>query len=141
MSIFPDTSTNFGTRVDRRLQTTKAIWLTTVGKDGTPQPNPVWFSWRGDEILVYNQAGANRLAHLAVRPRVSLHLDGDGYGSDIVILTGSGEVLPDHPGPHEDEAYVQKYAADMIRISGDVKRFGEAYPVAIRIVVDRVRGY
>lgn len=141
MGLFPDTSTEYGTRVSRRLRINKAIWLTTVGKDGTPQPNPVWFLWQDEEILIYNRPDANRLAHLLERPRVSLNLDGDGYGSNIVVLAGTGKILPDAPGPHQNEAYVQKYAADMIRVSGDLKRFAEQYPIAIRIVLDRVRGY
>lgn len=38
-----DLTTEYGARVARRLQDEQVIWLTTVGRDGTPQPNPVWF--------------------------------------------------------------------------------------------------
>jgi len=48
MSVFPDPNTPFGERVQRRLATSKVIWLTTVGADGTPQPNPVWFVVDGE---------------------------------------------------------------------------------------------
>ena len=38
------------------------IWITTVGKDGTPQPNPVGFLFQDDRsILIYNMVNANRL--------------------------------------------------------------------------------
>jgi PPOX class probable F420-dependent enzyme len=141
MSVFPDPATDYGARVQRRLQSDKVIWLTTVGVDGTPQPNPVWFLWQDDGILVYNRPAAHRLTHLRERPRVALNLNSDGNGGDIVVLTGTAGLLPDHPGPHQDEQYLRKYGVDMARISGDVEQFGAAYSIAVRIAVDRVRGF
>ena len=32
-------------------------WMTTVGDDGTPQPNPVWFLWDEDGFLVFSGHG------------------------------------------------------------------------------------
>lgn len=43
-----DATTDFGRRVRERLTEESVAWLTTVGRDGTPQPNPVWFLWDGD---------------------------------------------------------------------------------------------
>lgn len=43
MAITIDRSSEFGARVLRRLEEDEIIWLTTGGKDGAPQPNPVWF--------------------------------------------------------------------------------------------------
>ena len=53
--VFPDPSTPFGQRVQRRLRDEQVIWLTTVGADGTPQPNPVWFLVDGTTVVVYNR--------------------------------------------------------------------------------------
>jgi hypothetical protein len=50
-----DLTTDFGKRVEQRLKVEQVIWLTSVGLDGTPQPNPVWFLWDHGEILVYTQ--------------------------------------------------------------------------------------
>ena len=59
----PDTP--FGARVRERLRDEHVVWLTTVGADGTPQPNPVWFLWDGaDRVLVYNDNRSRRLARL-----------------------------------------------------------------------------
>lgn len=74
--MIPDNA--FGQRVRERLGTEMVIWFTTVGADGTPQPNPVWFLWEDDGFLIYNRADANRLTHIAKRPQVSLNFDGDG---------------------------------------------------------------
>ena len=41
----------YGERVRRRLTGEMTIWLTTVGRDGTPQPNPAGFGWDGGDSL------------------------------------------------------------------------------------------
>ena len=46
--VIPDPSTPFGERVQRRLREELLVWLTTVGRDGAPQPNPVWLSGRAE---------------------------------------------------------------------------------------------
>jgi PPOX class probable F420-dependent enzyme len=63
--VIPDPGSAYGERVRRRLTSEMAIWLTTTGRDGTPQPNPVGFVWDGgDTVLVYSQAGARRLDNI-----------------------------------------------------------------------------
>jgi PPOX class probable F420-dependent enzyme len=139
--VFPDPATPFGQRVQRRLRDEKVIWLTTVAADGTPQPNPVWFLVDSTTVLVYNRPDARRLAHIRRHPRVTLNLDGDGRGGDIIVLSGRAEVVADHPLPHEFPPYVDKYREAAERISGNVEDFSAAYSVALRITVDRVRGF
>jgi hypothetical protein len=41
----------YGERVRRRLTGGMTIRLTTVGRDGTPQPNLVGFLWDGGDSL------------------------------------------------------------------------------------------
>ncbi|MGI8476026.1 MAG: hypothetical protein ACR2OO_06625 [Thermomicrobiales bacterium] len=38
-----DASSEFGRRAAKRLAEDQIVWLTSVGGDGTPQPNPVRF--------------------------------------------------------------------------------------------------
>jgi PPOX class probable F420-dependent enzyme len=131
----------FGERVAQRLRDSYVIWLTTVGDDGTPQPNPVWFVWDGAEtITVYNRADAHRLAHIDVRPNIALHLDGNGRGGDIVVLAATAERAGDTPPPHENAAYVAKYADGMTRVSASAEQFAIEYPVPLRIRIRRIRG-
>src|SRR5579884_432403 len=97
--FIPDPSSEFGERVGRRLREEVAAWFTTVGRDGTPQPNPIWFLWAGGEdILIYNRPSAARLKHLERRPRASFNFDGNGRGGDIVVLTGTA-VRTQEPPP------------------------------------------
>jgi len=139
--VFPDPATPFGQRVERRLRDEKVIWLTTVGTDGTPQPNPVWFLVDGTTVFVYNRPDAHRLAHIRRNPRVTLNLDGDGRGGDVIVLSGRAEIVGDQPLPHEFPPYVAKYREAAERVSGNVEEFSAEYSVALRITVDRVRGF
>lgn len=115
------------------------MWLTTVGADGTPQPNPVWFLWDGNSVLTYNRRDAARVAHVPKRPRVSLNFDGDRKGGEIMVITGDARLAPDGPPPHQVPAYVDKYRERMIRVTGSLEGFSSRYPVAIRIYPTRLR--
>jgi PPOX class probable F420-dependent enzyme len=69
----------------------------TVGRDGTPQPNPVGFLWDGgDSLVIYSQAEAGRLANIRRQPQVWLHFYSNGR-DHIVVLTGTAEILDDYP--------------------------------------------
>src|SRR5690348_4576403 len=141
MSVIPDSE--FGERVRSRLQTETVVWLTTTGADGTPQPNPEWFLWEeeADAVLVYNANNANRLDHVAVRPRVSLNFDGNGKGGNIVVLSGVAEQALDVPSADQHEGYLAKYARDVERVSGDPAEFAKRYSVPLRIRITKVRGF
>ncbi|HEX3336473.1 MAG TPA: TIGR03667 family PPOX class F420-dependent oxidoreductase [Jatrophihabitans sp.] len=140
MRVIPEGA--FGERVRTRLRDEQVIWLITTGADGTPQPNPVWFVWDGEaSLLVYNRADAFRLAHIDARPAVALNFDGDGRGGNIVVLSGTARRAPGGPPAHENPAYVAKYAGPMGRVSGSPEEFTQAYPVAVRIDIRRIRGH
>src|ERR671938_1267698 len=83
----------FGERVRRRLRGEIVAWLTTVGADGTPQPNPVWFLWddSASSFLVYSLPDAQRLRHIELNPKIALHFDGNGQGGDIVVFGGQAQ--------------------------------------------------
>ena len=141
-SVLPDHSTPFGEQVRRRLREEQVIWFTTVGKDGTPQPNPVGFLLQDDNsILIYNMVKANRINHVIDRPRVALHFDGDGIGGDIVVFTGTACRADDILPPHENKAWLAKNGDAMAWRSGSAEKFSEEFPVPLRIEITRTRGF
>jgi PPOX class probable F420-dependent enzyme len=142
-NLLPDPSTPFGVRVRARLRDDVVAWLTTVGDDGTPQPNPIWFLWEeaAETILIYNVPGAQRLRHVRRRPRVSLNFDGNGKGGDIVVVTGRAELATGEPLCHELPVYVAKYGERMKVVGGSIEGFSHAYPVALRVRPEKVRGF
>jgi PPOX class probable F420-dependent enzyme len=136
-----DTSTEFGQRAERRLHEEKLAWLTTVDAAGTPQPVPVWFLWDGaGSILIYSQPETPKLRAIERNPRVSLNLDGNGQGGDIVVATGDAAISDDPPA-HELPVYVDKYASLIERNRWTPEQFAGMYSVPIRISVRRVRGH
>ncbi|WP_158892835.1 TIGR03667 family PPOX class F420-dependent oxidoreductase [Amycolatopsis anabasis] len=141
ITALPDPSTPFGERVRTRLRDERLIWWTTVGADGTPQPNPVWFLQDDDGILIYNRQDAHRLNHIRERPQVSLNFDAASDGGDIVVLRGRARQLEDQPLPHENPAYLEKYAEAMVEVSGSPEEFSAVYFVPVRIEITRVRGF
>jgi PPOX class probable F420-dependent enzyme len=137
-----DTSNEFGQRAERRLHEEKLAWLTTVDAAGTPQPVPVWFLWDGaGSILIYSQPETPKLRAIERNPRVSLNLDGNGQGGDIVVATGDAAISADDPPAHELPAYVDKYASLIECNRWTPEQFAGMYSVPIRISVRRVRGH
>lgn len=137
-----DTTTEFGARAARRLRQDRVGWLVTVSRDGTPQPNPVWFSWDGESILVYSEPGQAKLRNIEANPRVTLHLDSRSGGDDIVIVSARAAIDPAAPPVHQNRAYVAKYRRQMTRLDlGRPEEMAASYSVAIRLVPTRVRGF
>ena len=138
----PPAGTDFGDRVRAHLTDKRVIWLTTVGRDGTPQPNPVWFVWDGGgELLTYNRADSVRIQHVRRNPRLALHFNHDASGDDVVVILGSAAIAEDEPGPHEHPAYRAKYEHAMAQVSGTPEQFGVEYPVPMRVTIDKIRGW
>ncbi|MFN2221177.1 MAG: TIGR03667 family PPOX class F420-dependent oxidoreductase [Candidatus Promineifilaceae bacterium] len=136
-----DMTTEFGQRVARRLSQERIIWLTTTGRDGTPQPRPVWFLWDGESFLIYSRPGGAKLRHIAARPQVSLNLDGDGAGGDIVVFTGRAALDPRAPTADQVPAYAEKYRSGFQRLNMSPIQFGQTYSEAIRVWPESLRGH
>ena len=141
-SVLPDPTTEFGARVARRLDEEVVAWLTVVDGAGTPQPAPIWFLWDGETALIYSNGQAKRLAHLRARPDAALHLDGDGRGGDIVVLTGTVVEATDQPAVPDHPEYLAKYGSWIANGPwGTPEVFAETYSVPLLFRPDRVRGH
>ena len=127
-------------RAGERLASELIAWMTTVAPDGTPQTSPVWFLWDGEEFLVYSLNSA-RTRNIAENPRVSLHLDGNGLGGDIVTLEGTARIVADEPSAAEAPAYVAKYQERMAAYGWSAEKFAADYPVALRITPTKLRAW
>ncbi|WP_433195648.1 TIGR03667 family PPOX class F420-dependent oxidoreductase [Nocardia sp. CA-107356] len=136
-----DTGTAFGAKVAARLGQENVIWLTTVGRTGTPQPNPVWFQWRDGEFLIFSQADKSKLRNIARNPRVSLHLNSTATGGEVVVLTGTARIDESGATPAETAAFTEKYTEGLAAISMTEEQFHAEYSVTVRITPDRLRGF
>ncbi len=136
-----DTSTAFGARIEKQLAEEQVVWLTTVGKSGTPAPNPVWFHWNGREVLVFSQPAKAKLHNIEAQPRVALHFNATFTGGDVGVLSGSAVVDPAGPTDEEKAVYDAKYAEGLESLSMTPSDFHADYSMLIRITPDRLRGF
>jgi PPOX class probable F420-dependent enzyme len=136
-----DPSTPYGARVERRLNQEQVIWLTTTSHDGMPQPNPVWFLWDGETILIYSMPEAAKVHNIRRSPRVALHFDAGESGEDVVVITGTAFLDAAAPPAHLNSAYLAKYRVGIKNIEMTPESMSAAYNVAIRVKPDKVRGF
>ena len=136
-----DPSDPRGARALARLADENVIWLTTVRPGGQPQSSPVWFLYEGGEFLIYSLPGTARTANLESNPRVSLNLDGNGEGGDIVSIEGMARI--DRAAPPSDRvaAYREKYSGLIAGNGWTAESFAADYPVAIRVTPRRCRAW
>ena len=136
-----DASTPFGARAERRLREERIGWLVTVRADGTPQPSPVWFLWDGETILLFSQPGTQKLRNIGRNPRVALHLDSDGKGGDIVVVTGEARVVEEELPAYLVPEFVEKYGWGFERLRFTAEEFSARYSVPVRIRATGLRGH
>jgi len=136
-----DQSTPFGQRVQKRLQTDRIIWLTTIDSHNMPQPKPVWFLWDGETFLIFSSPKGYKLKHIARNPNVSLNLDGDGLGGDIVVFTGVAEMVTSDISAEHISAYNNKYVEGFKRIQMTPAQFANSFSTAIRVRPTKLRGH
>ena len=129
----------FSQKVSRRLDDEVVIWMTTVNAEGKPQTSVVWYWWDGSEFLIYSLDPTARVRNVAGNPHVSLNLDGNSRGGDVVTIEGVATIDPDAPSAAENEEYVDKYGRRMDRGWGGPEGFAAKYPTAIRVQPTRVR--
>ena len=137
-----DTSTEFGQRARRRLETEIVIWLITQGKNGTPQPSPVWFlPDSDDEILIYSQPDKPKLRNIDAHPTVALTFNATPDGDDVVIFHGEARIARDTPGADAVPAYIAKYDQAIAALDMTPESFGAEYSVPVRVKLARLRGF
>jgi PPOX class probable F420-dependent enzyme len=136
-----DTTTEFGERVAKRLAEDRVVWLTTVSPDGAPQPSPVWFFWDGETALVYSQPNTPKLRNIAANPRVSLNLNCDEHGGNVIILAAEAALDDATPAATAMPGYLEKYRRGIEQIGMTADGFAQSYSVPIRIRPTNLRGH
>lgn len=134
-----------GSEADRhaleRLETDVIGWLTTVTPEGQPQSFPIWFLWEDGEALIYSDRRAKRNGNIAANPRVTLHLNDDGRGNDVVVVEGEARVDDTAVRPGDNAAYLAKYGSSIRDGFSTPEEFTTIYNVPIRIRPTRGRAF
>jgi PPOX class probable F420-dependent enzyme len=137
-----DFTSTVGTRALRHLESDPLVWLTTVGRSGQPNPNPVWFVWRAGRVLVMTQPNTVRLIALQANPRVALNFETGSDGNDVVVVNALATVRPDHdPLDAADRAaYLAKYQAGIASLGYSADQMLDTYSVPLELHPVKLRG-
>ena len=92
--MLPAAKTPLGAWVREHLRKDPIAWLITVDARGTEQPNPIWFVWEADSVLVYNLATARHGQRSAI---LDEFVAATGYERKYAIRLLLGPIHPPEP--------------------------------------------
>lgn len=136
-----DFTTELGKRALNQLENDVVIWLTTVTPGGMPQPNPVWFIWDGESVIIWVQPGSARLRNFETNRQVSLHFAGDPYAHHVTVLTGEAEIDESLGALNENPTHLAKYEEAWKQLGTTPDEAAHAYSVPLRIRPTKLRGF
>jgi PPOX class probable F420-dependent enzyme len=102
---------------------------------------PVGFLWNGRNFLIYSQSGRPKLRNIERNPRVSLHLNSDDEGENVVIITGTARVDPNAAAVIQTDEYVAKYREGIKRIGMTVEEMSNSFSVPVRVQPEHIRSW
>jgi PPOX class probable F420-dependent enzyme len=73
-------------------------YVATVGTDGGPQTNPMWFGWDGDRIRLTHTRTRQKFRNLQAEPRISLLVVDPAEPQRYLELRGAVETVEDDAG-------------------------------------------
>jgi PPOX class probable F420-dependent enzyme len=88
------------------LESTALAHVATIGPDGEPQNNPVWFGWDGQHLLFSQTTARQKYKNLRKDPRVALSIVDPA--NDYRYLEVRGRVVRVDPDP--DFAFINSMA-------------------------------
>lgn len=125
----------------QRLRSEADAWLTTVRSDGQPQSSVIWFWWEDGIVWIRSQPQTGKIVNIRKQPRVSVNLNSNGRGNDVVTFEGRAELVDDWPASAR-AGYIAKYERTMrrsLRITPD--EMLADYSRTIRVAVERIRAW
>jgi PPOX class probable F420-dependent enzyme len=84
-------------------------------------------------VLIYSDRRAKRLVNIRANPRVTLHLNDDGRGGDVVIVEGEARIDDTTPALPAHAAYQAKYGEWITDQLGSAEEMATIYNVPLRI--------
>lgn len=76
-----------------RLGAARIYWVATCYPDGRPHITPIWGVWMEDRFYFDGSPATRRARNLAQNPAITIHLNSDEVGQDVVIVNGEAHEL------------------------------------------------
>jgi PPOX class probable F420-dependent enzyme len=131
-----------GARVLEAMRNEELGWLTTVDSSSVPQPNPIWFVWHDESIVIFSIPGQAKVRNIQRNPAVSFNLQSGG-GLPVYVAAGNAKLID--PADRTDElksTYWAKYDALRAQhLPQSREQFEAEYSATIVLKPTRTRGF
>jgi len=94
------------------LESTALAHIATLGPDGSPQVNPVWFGWDGEFIRFSNTKNRQKYRNLSRDPRIALSIVDPTNPYRYLEVRGTVVDLEDDPSGAYIDFMAQKYLGE-----------------------------
>jgi PPOX class probable F420-dependent enzyme len=92
------------------LSSTALAHVATIGPDGLPQNNPVWFGWDGTHVLFSQTTARQKYRNVKANPAVALSIVDEANAYRYLELRGTVVDIVDDP----DNAFINSMAKKYI---------------------------
>lgn len=91
------------------LSTTALAHVATIGPDGAPQNNPVWFGWDGTHLLFSQTTGRQKYRNLQRQPKVAVSIVDEANPYRYLEIRGTVAEIVDDENNAFIDSMAQKY--------------------------------
>ncbi|GAB07259.1 TIGR03618 family F420-dependent PPOX class oxidoreductase [Gordonia amarae] len=113
MTTIPDSHTDLLTRP-------LYAHLATIRPDGSPQANPMWFSWDGQHLLFTTSTTRQKYRNVSGDPRVAISVNDPDQPYRYLEVRGVVERIEPDPTGSEFAALADRYGLPLDGPPGDV---------------------
>lgn len=92
------------------LESNALVHIATIGPNGEPQNNPVWFGWDGQHVLISQTKGRQKFRNVQRNPRVALSIVDPTNPYRYLEIRGSVVRVDEDP----DRAFINSMAKKYI---------------------------
>jgi PPOX class probable F420-dependent enzyme len=93
--------------------------LATLRPDGTPQVNPMWFSWDGTHLRFTNTTRRQKHRNVTAEPRVAMSVNDPDRPYRYLEVRGTVERIEPDPGAEFFAELATRYGLDLDGPPGD----------------------
>ena len=119
--------------VQRALERSDVIWLSSVRPDRRPHVLPMWFTWDGESIMVFSKPHAQKVRNLRLDPSVMVAIGQPGIDFDVELIDATAELESTPTVDLLSPAFLAKYQQLMARGQLTPERYAEVYSQPITI--------
>ena len=93
--------------------------LATVRPDGTPQANPMWFSWDGTHLRFTNTTTRQKHRNVTAEPRIAMSVNDPDQPYRYLEVRGRVERIEPDPGAEFFAELAKRYGLELDGPPGD----------------------